>query len=44
MRYQQLLEIIPAKPLNEVFQVFGHFYSVSLLYGEKIEALWEFAW
>lgn len=37
MRYQQLLEFIPANRLKNVFEVFGHFYSVNLISGEKID-------
>jgi hypothetical protein len=37
MRYQQLLEFIPANRLKKVFDVFGHFYSVNLISGEKID-------
>lgn len=37
MRYQQLLEFIPAHQLKKVFEVFGHFYSVNLISGEKID-------
>jgi hypothetical protein len=37
MRYQKLLEFIPAKQLKKHFEVFGHFYSVTLKSGEKID-------
>ena len=36
MSHQQLLEFIPANRLKRVFEVFGHFYSVNLISGEKI--------
>jgi hypothetical protein len=35
--HQQLLEFIPAHRLKKVFEVFGHFYSVNLISGEKID-------
>ena len=37
MKYQKLLEFIPAKQLKKHFEVFGHFYSVDLKSGEKID-------
>ena len=37
MRYQQLLEFIPANRLKKTYEVFGHFYSVNLKSGEKID-------
>lgn len=37
MRYPQLLEFIPADQLKNSFDVFGHFYSVDLKSGEKID-------
>ncbi len=36
-RYQKLLEFIPAEQLKKYFEVFGHFYSVDLKSGEKID-------
>ena len=32
-----MLEFTPANRLKEVFEVFGHFYSVNLISGEKID-------
>ena len=37
MRCQQLLKFIPAEQLKKHFEVFGHFYSVDLKSGEKID-------
>lgn len=37
MRYQKLLKFIPAAQLKNNFEVFGHFYSVDLKSGEKID-------
>ena len=36
MRYQKLLNFIPAEQLKNDFEVFGHFYSVGLESGETI--------
>ena len=37
MRHQQSLEFIPANRLKKVYGAFGHFYSVNLISGEKID-------
>jgi len=37
MNYQKLLEFIPAVQLKKHFEVFGHFYSVDLKSGDKID-------
>lgn len=37
MEHEQLLEFIPAEKLKETFEVFGHFYSIDLKSGDRID-------